>query len=219
MGVETTKISGAAYHDPSIVARFWSKVIKKGSSGCWLWQASQRNKGYGAFAYTWDGKSIHDRAHRFSWRLHCGEIPTGLYVLHKCDVPQCVNPDHLFLGTIADNNRDMILKGRHVKGGTHCGAGKYLRGEDWYAAHPTRRRTPRVHIHRTRVHIHRIRLRKTYLRGEEHHQAKLNVDVIREIRRDHRDGMSFSQLSKKHGISIGHAWRIVHRKAWKHVDG
>lgn len=108
--------------------RFWSKVNKSGD--CWLWTASKRNKGYGAFVYVVDGEIVQGRAHRFSWELHFGPIPEGLCVLHKCDTPACVRPSHLFLGSKADNNRDMHEKGRSVPGGTHCGVGKYRRGKD-----------------------------------------------------------------------------------------
>jgi HNH endonuclease len=114
--------------------RFWKKVRKTGT--CWIWTASKRNKGYGAFSYTREGKLIQDRAHRFSWEIHHGPIPEGLCVLHNCpggDNPACVNPDHLYLGTKAMNNADTITKGRynHARKRGNCGGG-YPRGE----AHP-----------------------------------------------------------------------------------
>lgn len=122
------------------VDRFWEKVDKSGT--CWLWTASLRNKGYGAFAYKVAGVTIHERAHRFSWKIHFGDIPQGLCVLHNCpggDNPRCVNPAHLFLGTRGDNNADMVAKGRHVPGGTHQphGGGRYRKG----AEHPNARLT------------------------------------------------------------------------------
>lgn len=87
-------------------ARFWSKVSK--SEGCWEWTAALRS-GYGVF-YA-DGR-LH-RAHRVSWEIANGPIAEGLLVCHRCDNRRCVRPDHLFLGTSTDNNRDMTEKGRH----------------------------------------------------------------------------------------------------------
>ena len=114
------------------IKRFWSKV--KVSLGCWEWQASLRNKGYGAFVWKDDtGKEIQGRAHRFAYELLVGTIPEGMDVLHRCDNPPCVRPDHLFLGTIADNNRDMCEKGRHVPGGTYT-TGNYKRGINHHAS-------------------------------------------------------------------------------------
>lgn len=117
----------------SIEERFWAKVNK--TEGCWLWTASLRNKGYGAFGYTINGKTIQDRAHRYSYRLNIGPIPPGMFVLHRCDTPACVNPDHLFLGTNQDNVTDMMRKQRHVPGGTYCGDNNtYQRGINHHAA-------------------------------------------------------------------------------------
>ncbi len=86
--------------------RFWEKVQK--TEGCWLWTANVNHAGYGKY---WDGEDLVS-AHRHSWTIHNGPIPAGMLVLHKCDNPPCVNPDHLFLGTHLDNNLDTLRKGR-----------------------------------------------------------------------------------------------------------
>lgn len=99
-----------AAHDRRIAQRprlFWTRVRAE-ASGCWTWQAGRTRQGYGTF-------SVEQRpysAHRYAWELVHGPIPDGLYVLHHCDNPPCVRPDHLFLGTHADNMRDMSEKGR-----------------------------------------------------------------------------------------------------------
>ncbi len=92
------------------IAAFWAKVEK--SDGCWLWTASKDGAGYGLFGRI-DGK-VH-RSHRVSWALEHGEFPS-LCVLHRCDNPSCVRPDHLFLGTRDDNMRDRQEKGRQARG-------------------------------------------------------------------------------------------------------
>jgi hypothetical protein len=89
--------------------RFWEMVEKTDS--CWLWKGKPDTSGYGRFSP--DGRPTSQGAHRVSWQWFRGPIPDDMSVLHRCDVPLCVNPDHLFLGTRGDNNRDRAQKGRN----------------------------------------------------------------------------------------------------------
>lgn len=92
--------------------RFWSKVRK--GPDCWEWQAARTTWNYGAFWYK--GRDV--GAHRVAWELAHGD-PGEFQVLHTCDNPPCVRPDHLFLGTQAANMRDMQAKGRSLVGEAH----------------------------------------------------------------------------------------------------
>lgn len=92
------------------IARFWAKVKK--TDTCWLWTASCFGGGYGQFTSRRYGSQRKHYAHRFSWELHFGPIPKGAECLHKCDVRACIRPDHLFLGSQADNLTDARQKGR-----------------------------------------------------------------------------------------------------------
>lgn len=96
-------------------ARFWSKVTPAGEADeCMLWRGSCNAHGYGQFNLTGNRPVL---ASRHAYTLAVGPIPDGLDVLHRCDTPPCVRPDHLFLGTHLDNMRDMDLKGRRVNAG------------------------------------------------------------------------------------------------------
>lgn len=87
-------------------ARFESSFTV--TPGCWLWNRQLYPSGYGSFF----AHGRNRRAHRFSYELYKGEIPEGLLVLHSCDTPRCVNPDHLRVGTDQDNTQDKISRGR-----------------------------------------------------------------------------------------------------------
>jgi hypothetical protein len=97
------------------VEKFFNNVQR--TEGCWVWQGGffYRNhveKSYGVFFARWFNSRL---AHRFSYLIHYGELSDSLKVLHHCDNPQCVRPDHLFLGTQQDNVADMHAKGRDKK--------------------------------------------------------------------------------------------------------
>ena len=103
----------------NIKERFEAKYIPEPNSGCWLWVGATGTYGYGNV--TVKQESI--QAHRLSYLLFKGKIPKGMWVLHKCDVRLCVNPNHLFIGTRQDNMDDMVKKNRQF-----CGERPYAKG-------------------------------------------------------------------------------------------
>lgn len=105
------------------LAEYLSARSQPADNGCRLWTGAVYEKGHGKFRRNY--KEV--RAHRAAFELANGPIPSGQVVCHRCDNPRCINPDHLFLGTVADNNLDMIRKNRHAFGARN-GAAKLT---DW----------------------------------------------------------------------------------------
>ena len=169
--------------------RFDSKWIPEPNSGCWLWDAGLGSRGYGQFEMGTHRRQHSVGAHRVSWELHRGKIPEGMFVCHRCDVPSCVNPDHLFLGTPADNTADMMAKGR--------------------------RREPVVK-NRRRGDNHPSRLKPECLvRGEAHHSAKLTADAVRHIRSRPMPGRKLAAL---YGVAHNTILRVQNGKIWGHIS-
>lgn len=128
MGTKTHRLKQqfkANTFEDMIVPGFMLEIVKMPHhKGCWMWRGSlSKSTGYGKFSFL-HGTYL---AHRVSWMLFRGLIPEGLFILHKCDNPPCVNPDHLFLGTHAENMRDMLEKGR---GNRKITTGSFAFGEE-----------------------------------------------------------------------------------------
>ena len=95
----------------SVLQRFESKFTKGTEDECWEWTAATRGLGYGGFKESY----VTHLAHRLSYQFYVGEIPEGMSVCHTCDNRKCVNPSHLWLGTLTDNNVDRASKGRSAR--------------------------------------------------------------------------------------------------------
>ncbi len=151
--------------------------------------------GYGKMTKE-QGDQIPTGAHRVSWELHRGPIPAGVYVLHRCDVPACVNPEHLFLGSAADNVQDMIAKGRGTKGGA-----------SWFVGPPC---PGRIHKKLRR----KLRGRPDQ-KGAKNYNSKLTVGMVRDIRTKR---VSRAEFARVYGVSfkaISDIWRGV---SWVGVE-
>lgn len=191
-----------------IAQRFWSKVDKSGPvpahspelGPCWVWTASLNRKGYGQIHYrAADAPKRPAAAHRISWMLAHGGMP-ALCVLHKCDNPRCVRPDHLFVGTVAENNEDMRAKGRdNPKGFTR---------EDLALAASA---LPRGDKHYSRTNPERL------ARGERHPRTHMTVEKVVALREAYAAGVPVRELRARYSLSEPAVYAILARRNWAHV--
>ena len=164
-----------------LLERIMARVRVNKQTGCWEYIGSKQGKlGYGSVAIkSLNGKFRRRTAHRLMWILRNGRVPERWhFVCHKCDNPPCCNPDHMYLGTLADNNKDMAAKGRynHQKK-THCRHGHEFTPENTYRA-PSRpnkracRECARMHGRRDWHENERRRMRQNELRRQRRQLAR-----------------------------------------------
>lgn len=200
------------------------------TEGCWLWTGSKDQDGYGIFRGAVAGVTF-ARAHRFSYAYHTGELPqSGMCIMHSCDNPSCVNPDHLSLGTNADNMADKARKGRsRVPVGEKHGkailteeqAQQILLDARPYAAiaadydvHPAtissiKNRQSWRHLDGVAAKAPRIGQR-----GEACYRAVLTDQDVRDIRASNERG---KDLAERYGVSRATITDIRKGRSWKHL--
>lgn len=176
--------------------KFWEKVDRSGGvDACWLWTGGKNSRGYGQSTFG----GVNWSSHRLAAYLS-GMAIDGLCVCHRCDNPPCVNPNHLFVGTISDNNKDMMAKGRTATGESH---GSYTKPEAW----------KRGDSHWARLNPEKVR------RGEDISRAKLKEHQIPEIRALCEEGNTYAAIARSYGVSPQTISNIKRGKVWAHSGG
>lgn len=190
--------------------RFWDSVDRRGPDECWPWIASAKTSGgYGQFfaLAVRGGRNV--LAHRISYILHYGAVPSGRpLICHSCDNPPCINPAHLFAGTPRDNTRDSIQKGRWG----------WWRGTDWENRGRGMRNGAYTHPESRHFGLRNISARHPEIRrGEMNGRAVLTEGDVAQIRAALRDGWRQQDLAVQFGISKSLVSEIKRDRVWKHV--
>ena len=224
-----------------VIARFHSR-IRKCATGCWLWTGA-KTKGYGHLNFVERGVCRYIRVHRLQVLIRDGHLADDAVVMHTCDVPCCVNPEHLRVGTVADNVQDKMRKMRCPRGDTHSRAlltdaqvEEIIRGllagkrrsyyRELYAVRNGTLSYITAFSYHGWKHIwakfpagsKELVRSKMHSRGEHPHRAKLTEENVRDIRKLRAEGLSQHQIGKRFGVSRTAVHDIEIGKNWKHVS-
>lgn len=208
-----------------LVDRFWACVNK--TAACWLWTGPVQKNGYGQMSRS--GRRGAAWVHRVSYELAHGPIPAGLCVCHKCDTPLCVRPDHLFLGTRADNLKDAMIK-RRVAWGSRNSHAKLTADQVTEIHNQITRGVPKATVQRdygiSRSHLNAV-LRGVFWRNLDmmpRHSVKpfipqvteADIRIIREMRAQHPP-VPHNVIARRFGISPANSCRIALGRRWSRV--
>jgi hypothetical protein len=210
---------------PDQVERFWSKVDKTSGQGpegtCWIWTAGKKSSdGYGGFYLSQTDNSIgtHKLSFLLAHNFGLDDLPADIVVRHRCHNPPCVNPDHLMLGTYADNSRDMTEAGRSVSGEKNnkakldVGRVRLLR-QDWVTGEWTQGElATRYDI--TQGAVYQIVWNKTwkdpdYTPPDITHRRKFGEDLVDRVRQLRGENKSAKDISAETGIGISQVYNII----------
>lgn len=176
--------------------RFWIKVDKSGGEdACWFWTGNKNRGGYGKFRDADSGKSV--PAHRVALQLNGVNVPSGRFVLHHCDTPSCVRPDHLYVGDHASNMADRQRRGRQAQGSALIAA-----------CAPNRARGDRAGA---RLHPERL------ARGSRHGKSKLTEQGAAHARWMRSRGYTLKAIARYLKVDPTTIGRICRFEAWRHV--
>lgn len=239
-GPECNKVWRLRVSAETATSRFWKLVNKDGPDHalgkCWVWTGFGTN-GYGMFCA--NGKRY--SASRYSYELLRGPVDPSLWILHHCDNPSCVNPVHLYAGTVIENNADMVARDRYSSGDKH-----------YSKTHPELRPRGVDVPHAKIADAEVLEMRRLYrdganlpelanrfsvssgtvfnaVRGKTwkhlpdavirpvRAHKKMTVEMVRELRELRRGGMQIQELSQRYGIFRSTVEKIISRLAWKHV--
>lgn len=222
------------FHGLTLGERILARSEPELNSGCRLWTGYCHPKGYGSIR-------VGPRpmpAQRAAWIAFRGPIPDGMLVCHRCDTPACVNPDHLFLGTPADNSADMVAKGRTshehgLPGEAHPSATlsdeqvreiRALRGTVSQLEVANRFGLSQSHVSAIQlgkswrnIPLNEADLKRRKLRGSARSQAKLTEDSVLEYRRQYGAGRRLSHMAREAGVFPRVIRAAVLGSTWKHV--
>lgn len=203
--------------------RFFASIVKQ-DNGCWIYG---NNKRYGLIAVEGKAKS----AHKFSYELHKGEVPRGLFVCHTCDVKQCVNPDHLYAGTHEDNNQDIVDRGRQAKNSGRVvktrSPYRYRNGKALSKPHREQMKAEYASGKYTQMQLAaRYRISqgtvsatirnatnmgsgKTGKRHSQNYRRKLSKEQLQEMVKMYGSGMTQVEIAKQFGCTQAHVSRTL----------
>jgi len=222
-----------------IIKRFWNYVIIPNNlENCWIWNGPKNKFGYGIFYYNYNRV----KAHRFIYSCYNGDFDKTLFVCHKCDVPSCINPNHLFLGTPKDNSQDMVDKDRSPRGErsgtskltdndvkqilTDISLNKYNTILDISKNYNIKSmQIIRILNNQNWKHVSKnfdlnnlrnlLNLKRNT--GTNNPNSILNEEQVKDIRNRLKNGETGTDVARLYGVGKGRISEIKNFKAWKHV--
>ncbi len=229
-----------------VIERFFTKFKKLGPDDCWEWEGHKDKDGYGKISYRKKPNRYFERAHRLSAGIYHGDVVGDAVVMHKCDNPSCVNPNHLKIGTHLENEQDKDRKGRrpmdHIRKYTDDQIRQvfcmvrdgYFNKDIQTKLNITKGAVQNIYASRNENdHCNKI-ARSIFLsfseedqklidsnienKGERSTSAKISKKDVLDIRIKNILGKSFNAISKEYPINSSQIQRICKKQRWKHLE-